>query len=160
MSNHTFSVSSAAQVEDAGKRLKATRVAAHPDCLICSSKGRITPHLLFEADENGAVRADFHCTSRLQGYPGWLHGGAVSAILDAAMTNCLFARGISGVTARLSVRFREPVEVGDIASARAWVARESPRLLELRGEVIQRGRVKVTAEGKFMRMKPRRPKVD
>jgi len=42
-------------------------------------------------------------------------------LLDAAMTHCLFARGVQGVTAKLDVKFRHPVRVGVQANVRARV---------------------------------------
>ena len=49
--------------------------------------------------------AFFPYRSVYQSYPGTLHGGITSALLDAAMTNVLLSIGIVAVPAELTVRF-------------------------------------------------------
>ena len=38
------------------------------------------------------------------GFPESLHRGFVAVLLDSAMTNCMFAHGLVGVTGELKVR--------------------------------------------------------
>jgi uncharacterized protein (TIGR00369 family) len=78
-----------------------------------------------------------------------LHGGVIASLVDGAMTNCLFAHGLSGVTAELNVRFRHPVRTGKVASVRAWIDQSLARLHYLQAEVTQDGQSMVTASGKF-----------
>ena len=80
-----------------------------------------------------------------------LHGGVLCAILDGAMTNCLFAHGCIAVTADFHVRFRHPVSTDQTASVQAWVSRSTSCLYELHAEIVQNNQVKTTATGKFMR---------
>jgi acyl-coenzyme A thioesterase PaaI-like protein len=86
----------------------------------------------------------------MQGFPGALHGGAAATLLDGAMTNCLFARGIAAWTGDLRVRYRSPIALGQDAVVRAWVERAFPPLFVARAEIRQGGRVKATATGKFV----------
>jgi acyl-coenzyme A thioesterase PaaI-like protein len=53
---------------------------------------------------DGSVQATFDCNGTYEGYANILHGGVASALLDGAMTNCLFAHGHPGVTAEITVR--------------------------------------------------------
>jgi acyl-coenzyme A thioesterase PaaI-like protein len=80
-----------------------------------------------------------------------IHGGIVSTLLDAAMTNCLFALGHVAVTADLHVRFRHPLSTGQDAVVRAWVTRAAVPLFILEAQITQDGNIKATAVGKFMR---------
>jgi acyl-coenzyme A thioesterase PaaI-like protein len=96
------------------------------------------------------VQATFDCTKAYEGYSDVLHGGVVSALLDGAMTNCLFAHGHPGVTAEITVRFRHPVHTGKTATVRAWIERCARPLHVLGAELAQEGEVKATARGKFM----------
>ena len=66
--------------------------------------------LRFEPQADGSVAAYFACAPNYQGYPGRLHGGVVSMLLDAAMTNCLFARGIQAVTGEFGQPMSEEVK--------------------------------------------------
>jgi uncharacterized protein (TIGR00369 family) len=118
--------------------------------VICSRANERGLQLDFAAADGGGVQARFACTPAHEGFAGMLHGGVVASLLDGAMTNCLFARGIVAVTADLKVRFRHPVAVGTTATVRAWTERSSPPRYALRADVVQDGRVRATAEGRFL----------
>jgi acyl-CoA thioesterase FadM len=66
------------------------------------------------------------------------------------MTNCLFAHGVTAVTAEMAIRFRAAIEVGKPLTARAWVSYCRGSLYVAEAELVQDGQVKVTATGKFM----------
>jgi len=70
----------------------------HPRCIVCSSDNPRGLQLTFDVDNNGNVEATFHCDESFEGYPGIIHGGILSLILDAAMGQCIFARGQAAVT--------------------------------------------------------------
>lgn len=122
----------------------------HPDCFVCSPAHPAGLRLGFIPQTDGSVTAEFDCDGTHQGYAGMVHGGIVAALLDGAMTNCLFALGYAAVTGDLHVRFRHPLRVGPSATVRAWVTRASPPLFVLAAEITQAGRITATAVGKFM----------
>jgi uncharacterized protein (TIGR00369 family) len=83
-----------------------------------------------------------------QGYDGVVHGGILAALLDDAMANCLWLRGIAAVTAKMALRYRQPVRVGSrllvygrlvqerekVAVAEGWVTTvDGTRLVEATG---------------------------
>ena len=88
-----------------------TKGEVHPDCIGCSLENASGLALQFFVRSDKGVQAEFSCSRLYQGYPGFLHGGITSLLLDSAMTNCFFARQISAVTARLILRFILPVNV-------------------------------------------------
>jgi acyl-coenzyme A thioesterase PaaI-like protein len=141
-------------VESRQARLEEMRRREHPRCIVCGSNDGSTIHPEFRARDEGGVEASFRCTSALQGYDGLLHGGAISMLLDAAMTNCLFSYGIAAVTGKLEVRFRLPVAAGREASVIAWVTRSSPPLHLLQAEIVQEAKVVARAKGSFMERGP------
>jgi len=106
--------------------------------------------LEFRLRADGSVTADFACDADFEGYGGMLHGGVISAIADGAMTNCLFAHGIAAVTAELKVRFRHPMKVGTPLTVTARITRWAEPLFVVEARLVQRGRLKATATGKFM----------
>ena len=136
--------------KDFQKCMQEIRHFAHPNCVICGNNGSGFPHLSFNMDKNGVIKAELQCKPVFQGYPGQLHGGVISTVMDAAMTNCLFARGITAVTAKLSIQFYKPVKINSSAIVRAWIYNESRLLYKLKSEIIQNGIVKAAAEGKFV----------
>lgn len=99
---------------------------------------------------DGGVEAEFAGSPLHEGYPGWLHGGLIAALLDGAMTQCLFAHGHEAVTAEITVRYRHPVATADSLLVRAWLSRQRAALYCLRAELRQGGRVNAAAEGKFV----------
>ena len=62
------------------------RQQAHPHCVVCSPKNLQGLRLDFHPSDNGQVTAEFIYGQNYQGYPGILHGGVISAILDGART--------------------------------------------------------------------------
>jgi predicted Fe-Mo cluster-binding NifX family protein len=80
----------------------------------------------------------------------YLYGGIVSLLLDGVMTNCLFAHGCTGVTARMELVFRRPVQSGSPATLRAGIERASQPVYCLKAQLLQDGQVKATANGAFM----------
>jgi len=130
--------------------LEQTRAQAHGHCVVCGHADGHAPRLRFAVVDDGSVQATFQPDPAYEGYHGILHGGVIAALLDAAMTNCLFARGRHGLTAELCVRFRHPVVSDTLLQLRAYVARASPPLFVLRGEIRQAGQVRATAIGKFL----------
>jgi len=125
------------------------RNKVHPKCVVCGFGNESGLHLEFDTADNGSVTATFQCDEAFEGYPGRLHGGVISLILDGAMCNCLFARGRATVTAEMTTRFRYPVVTGQLASVSARITRNSHHLYLLEAEIIQDGKVKATAKGKY-----------
>lgn len=133
-----------------GATLDAMRREHHPACVVCGHGADAGLGLDFHLADDGSVESDFDCVARLQGYPDRLHGGIVCALLDSAMTHCLFAHGLAAVTAELKVRFREPALLGVPAVVRARITQQSPPLFRLSAEVLQRGRIAATGDGAFI----------
>jgi acyl-CoA thioesterase FadM len=74
----------------------------------------------------------------------------IATILDGAMTNCLFARGIRAPTAELHGRYRAPEQASEELRVTARMQSSQHGLFALRAEITQAGAVKATATGKFM----------
>jgi len=128
----------------------ATRARRHPDCWVCAPLHDHGLAVQFETGAEGVVTGVFPCQEEFPGYPGFLHGGVTSALLDGAMTNCLMARGTPGLTARLEVRFLKPVLIGRPVTVRGWWQKTHGSLHMLAADLSQDGKVLVTAAGRFM----------
>jgi len=121
----------------------------HPSCLVCGNERPDGLALRFEQQTDGSVVAEFDCSEVFQGYPDRLHGGVVAMLLDAAMTHCLFARSVTGLTVRLGVRYHRAVLLGVPAVVRARVVDARSPLYYLRSEVVQDGNRCAVARGTF-----------
>lgn len=131
-------------------------MAERPDpARLCFACGSDNPHGLKMSFrmENGRAVADFTPPEQLQGYPGHVHGGGVATMLDEAMGWAVYGQGIWAMTARFSVRFREPVLVGEPLAVAGWVERDRGRFLEMRSELrAASGALLAEATGIFVRV--------
>ena len=125
------------------------RNQVQPKCIVCGFGNDQGLHLEFGVDDDGSVEARFECDESCEGYPGIMHGGVISLILDGAMGNCMFARGQATVTVEMTTKFRHPVVTGQEAVVSARITRDSHPLYLLEAEIIQDGKVKATAKGKY-----------
>jgi uncharacterized protein (TIGR00369 family) len=125
------------------------RNMVHSRCIACGFANGNGLHLKFETATDGSVTAIFRCDEAFEGYPGILHGGIISLILDSAMGNCMFAHGLATVTVEMTMRFRHPVITGQEATVSARIKRSSHPLYLLEANVTQNGKVKAIAKGKY-----------
>lgn len=136
--------------ETAKRSFASLRTRLHPHCVVCSPDNLCGLCLRFTTGADDTVVAEFELDQAVEGYVGWPHGGITSAVLDGAMTNWLFAHGLTGVTAELKVRFRHPVVLGEPAIVTARLKNASHPLYELEACITQGGQLKVRAIGRFM----------
>lgn len=98
-----------AGVTSAFRRLRGHE---HADCLLCGPADKLGLGLTIVREGPGRVLGHAHPGALLQSYPGELHGGIISLLIDGIMTNCLFAEEIVAVTAQLKMRYLRPVQTG------------------------------------------------
>lgn len=131
--------------------LESVAAAQHPQCLMCSTASSFGMKLRFKVQDGGSVLAVFPCRQALQSYPGTLHGGMVSALLDAAMTNALFSIGVVAVTAELTVRFVAPVNPDRFVVVRGAIDKKPAHpLYYVRAEIEQDEKIMARAKAKFI----------
>ena len=120
-------------------------------CVLCGPANPNGLKVKFKVQPDGSVAAAFDCLPLLQGYPDVLHGGVVSALLDSAMANALFAIGIVAVTATLEVRYLAPTATNRFAMVRAWTESDAAHpLYHQRALLLQDGKVVAEAKAKFI----------
>ena len=126
---------------------------AHLGCMVCGEGGPDAPAfgLRFIPDPAGGVLATFRTARRYQGYAGILHGGVISTLLDAAMVHCLFARGVTAVTAEMTVRFLREVPVDCDVCVGATLIGERHGVFQAVANLSRGGTRFAVAKGKFCR---------
>jgi len=130
--------------------MAALRSSLHSQCILCGTDHPQGLRLAFNTHADGHVEAFFACDRLYQGYSGRLHGGVIAALLDSAMTNCLFGLGRVAVTGELKVRFLKPIIVCRPAIVSARLAESLAPLFKMSGEVCQNGEIRARATAKFM----------
>lgn len=123
----------------------------HQQCLLCGENNPHSLGLTFQCLEDGRVTARFKGRPNLQGYNGILHGGVTSALLDAAMTHCLFHRKVTAVTAELNVRYLHEIPYSSELELSAWLEKEKRGLYMLQGEIRIAEQVVAKSWGKFIK---------
>ena len=146
-----------ATIDDTGCAL-ASRYG-HANCLMCGTENPWSLGLDFIADGVSGVRTEFKPDERLQGYHGMLHGGVAAALLDTAMTHCLFHHGIRGVTGNLRVCYPHPVPMGQKVAIQACLTEDRPPLCRLKASLEAEGKVLVWAKATFCRVTEEQLKV-
>lgn len=126
----------------------------HDRCLMCGHNNPLSFKLDFDCDENNQVSATFQSHMWLQGYSDILHGGITSALLDAAMTHCLFKHKIKAVTGDLRIRFLAPIPCDAQVTLIAFLDSQTPPLYIVKSELHYNGRVMARAKAKFMKFSP------
>jgi uncharacterized protein (TIGR00369 family) len=121
-------------------------------CFGCGDRNPEGLRIEFQADGR-QVSGRFTARDVHQGYPGVAHGGIAAAALDEAMGWAMYAAGAWAMTARMEVKYRRPLPLGEELSVTAQVVRERGRWLEAVGELrASSGELLAQAKGLFMRM--------
>jgi acyl-coenzyme A thioesterase PaaI-like protein len=83
-------------------------------CLVCGEQNTLGLHTHFFELADGGVCALFEALEEHQSYPGRVHGGIISAILDETIGRAVQVEHpeVFGVTMELQVKFRLPVPLG------------------------------------------------
>ncbi len=122
-------------------------------CFACGRQNPIGFRLQFTYGHAG-VEAHFTPERVYQGYPGIMHGGLVSTLLDEAMAHAVVAQVGPAVTGELHVRLRgRGVPIGRPLCLRGRVTFRRGRLVRAEAELSdEEGIVLAHGEGKFMQV--------
>ena len=120
-------------------------------CFACGKANPIGLKLEFD-------RTDEECSTTFvpqrehQSYDGRMHGGLISTLLDEVMGNYLYiTTGKPAYTAKIEVRFRQPVKKKKKIKAVARLKRKKGRLVEMTAQIIKEdGVLAAEAEAKMM----------
>lgn len=124
-------------------------------CFVCGVDNAFGVHARFLDVEGGEVVCLFTPSAQHQGYPGRLHGGLASAVLDETIGRAisLDEPGTWYVTIELKVRYRKPVPLGEELRAVGRVTSCSSRAFEAAGEILLAdGTVAVEATGRYLKL--------
>jgi acyl-coenzyme A thioesterase PaaI-like protein len=117
-------------------------------CYACGDLNPIGLQLKFRMEGDWAI-ADFIAKPDHQGYPGYVHGGLVSTVLDEAIGWATYGKGIWALTGKLETRFKAIVPTGEPLQVRAVITRDRGRTIDATAELTD-AQGKVLAEAKAL----------
>jgi uncharacterized protein (TIGR00369 family) len=113
-------------------------------------------HVHFYEQEDGSLLAKFTGAEHHQSYPGRMHGGVITSVLDETIGRAIMMRygaDIWGVTVELNVRFLKPVPLETPLTAVGRITVDRSRMFEGTGELLlPDGTAAVTCTGKYIKM--------
>jgi uncharacterized protein (TIGR00369 family) len=111
--------------------------ATSKNCFVCGRENPSGLHLDFYDTAPGETTAEITLAERFEGYPGVVHGGIVASILDE-VTGRVFMQGGTTrfmVTAKLEIRYRKPVPVGERLVVTGCAVRDAGRVAQATGKI-------------------------
>jgi uncharacterized protein (TIGR00369 family) len=124
-------------------------------CMVCGRDNPFSLKARFYELDDGELLGVFEPMDIHQSYPGRVHGGVLSAMLDETIGRAVNLEDMDawGVTVELTVRFRKPVPLGEEVRVLARITKDSRRLFEGSGEIVlQDGTVAAEATGRYMKL--------
>lgn len=119
-------------------------------CFGCGEQNPQGLKLKFHQDGE-IMRAIFIPQEVHQGYPGLIHGGITSTLLDEVMSWSIHAQGITAVTGRLEIRFREGIPIGQPITLEGWIVKNKGPVYDTEGRIIlANGKIAAEAKARFM----------
>lgn len=125
-------------------------------CLVCGLKNPFGLQTSFYELENGELMAVFRPKGEHQSYPGRMHGGIISTILDETIGRAIMIQSegdIWGVTIDLQIRFKKPVPLDEELRVIGRITKDSSRSFEGTGELLlEDGTVAAKGYGKYLKV--------
>lgn len=124
-------------------------------CFVCGETrlGRLGVRFRFA---EGKVKATFTPTEKHVGFPGIVHGGIITALLDEAMVWAIYAEtGKFALSSEITVRFLKPLPVGQTVEVVGYLVRRQRRIWEVGSEIHdEQAIVYARAWGRFFPVTP------
>lgn len=105
-------------------------------CFACGPDNPKGLRMAFTIHLPGRAEIKWTPSGPYEGYPGILHGGVVSTVLDEAMSKAVTSEFKFVMTAELKVRFRAPVRSGVLLSVAGWIVKRGKRLIEAEASIM------------------------
>ena len=132
---------------------KLDRVIDDHNCFCCGLENERGLKLVFEHDSLGAAEANLVIPEWFSGWKRMTHGGLLSMLLDEGMAHACISVLSHAVTAELTVRYRNPVEVGERIIIQGKIEKTRARIIETSGTITDSsGIVIATGTARFLRI--------
>ena len=118
-------------------------------CFACGPKNDCGLRLTFERQSDQIVTT-YQGKEQHQGFPGFLHGAVITGLLDEVMSRVPVMENRWGMSARLELRFRLPINATERVTATAEKSGGRGNIINTKGWItLPDGRVAVEATGSY-----------
>lgn len=122
-------------------------------CFVCGIDNPIGLKLALYTDDEGRCVTHFRPRPEHQGYPGHLHGGIISTLLDEVMGRVLTPLDVWAVTGHLEIAYHKPVPLDQELTVVGWLTHGRSRAYEAEGEIrLPNGTMLVRGRGLYLRI--------
>lgn len=139
-------------------KLKVIQKQKNSDmCVVCGTKNDLSLHADFYAVEGGLMVGLVAGREEHQSYPGRMHGGMISALLDEVVGRAIniVEPDAFGVTSELNVKFKKPVPLNAPLKVVGKLVRNTRLLFIAEGFIEdEAGNILATASGTYIKMSP------
>lgn len=138
------------------RKLKCTKVQnVSNDCVVCGEKNPFSLCSKFFETEDDFIVGDFCPKDHHQSYPGRMHGGMISAVIDETIGRAVQIKdpSIWGVTGELKIRFIKPTPLNERLFCFSKLIQENSRLFK--GVALlesQSGEILATGEATYVKL--------
>ena len=122
-------------------------------CFVCGPRNPIGLKLEFSFDGK-TVTTEFVPKKEHQGYLDIIHGGIISTLLDEAMVKLAIAMDMPAVTARIDVRLKKALAVGEKVNVEAGIIKETRKTIDAYASAVNGDNVVIAdAKGTLVKVK-------
>lgn len=125
-------------------------------CFLCGLKNPFGLKGRFYELENNDLVCIFTPLEEHQSYPGRLHGGIASAVLDETIGRAILMNQeeeVWGVTIEFNIQFKKQIPLNEELRAVGRITKQESRIFEGTGELLlPNGEISATVYGKYLRM--------
>jgi acyl-coenzyme A thioesterase PaaI-like protein len=122
------------------------------NCFICGKQNPYGLKLDFH-EIDGRVETTYTPQPQHQGWPGYVHGGILFAVLDETIGRVGFTIDAWTMSGRVEIRYREPAPIDQPLRCVGTLVRDRGRALEVQGFAqLPDGRIVAEVSGLYMRI--------
>lgn len=120
-------------------------------CFVCGKDNPVGLKLKFKQEDEKTVSAEFTPSQHHEGFPGYMHGGLISTLMDEVMARAVNLLGYNGMTARLELRYRLKVPVNKKLRVEAKIIQNKKTIVDLEAKTyLENGEIAADAKARFM----------
>ncbi len=112
------------------------RLDVNEMCFACGPSNPIGLKLGFRFEGEDYL-TEFEVKPEYQGWRGIVHGGLLATVLDETMARLLWEKGRNAITGRLTIRYHQPLAIGEKVRVRARITKDRPRIVETSAEATK-----------------------